>query len=245
MENGPWPTLINSGLMTCIKALLESPRWPTMSTSVWQQKTKTRLWILMPLSRPESTLPVFPCGSAADLPPDWQPLVSTWTSGTAGGHISVFFSAPYEERFIIFSLPLQNIYTFLSHSSQASPVQQHFITILLFLLLTFFLLTICLNDSITLTSKVQSICLQMQEVLLSWLYIDCSHIFLNHPLIAEEMQLLAKLWLLSARPLYEAKASVCPAWLKIISCTFITTCDHAVPTSTNMWYELTVTYSQR
>lgn len=132
----------------------------------------------MPRSHPESTLPVFPCGSAADLPTDWQPLVSTWTSGTAGGHVSVFFSAPYEERFIIFSLPLQNIHTFLSHSSQASPVQKHFITILLFLLLlTFFLLTICLNDSITLTSKVQSICLQMQEVLLSWLYRVQPHIF--------------------------------------------------------------------
>lgn len=78
----------------------------------------------------------FSCGSAADLPPDWQPLVSTWTSGTVGGHIAVWFSAPYEERFIIFPLPLQNIHTFLSHSSQASPVLKHFITILL--LLTFF-----------------------------------------------------------------------------------------------------------
>lgn len=63
--------------------------------------------------------------------------LSTWTLETVGGHISVWFSAPYEESFIIFPLPLQNIHTFLQHSSQASPVQKHFITLLVFTFLQF------------------------------------------------------------------------------------------------------------
>lgn len=63
-----------------------------------------------------------------------------------------------------FPLPLQNVHTFRSHSSQASPIQKHFITVLL-VLLTFFLVPFCLNGNITLRIlKMQSICLQMQHV---------------------------------------------------------------------------------
>lgn len=62
---------------------------------------------------------------------------STQTSETVGGHVSVRFPASFDEPFIIFPLPLQNIRTFLQHSSQASPAQKHFITLLLLTLLQF------------------------------------------------------------------------------------------------------------
>lgn len=80
----------------------------------------------------------------------------------------------------------------------------------------FFPLTICLNDSITLTSKVWSICLRMQEVMLSCFYIEFGHIFhiraFYHPLM--QLLALAKRQLLSAHPSYEAKESIHPRWQK-------------------------------
>lgn len=90
----------------------------------------------------------------ADLPPDWQPLVDLGNSGSPW--LCVVLS-PLWGALHYFPLPLQSIHTFLSHSFQASPIQKHFITVLL--LLTCFLVPICLNGSITLILKVQaSVC---------------------------------------------------------------------------------------
>lgn len=66
---------------------------------------------------------------------------STWILETVGGHISMWFSAPYEEPFILFLLPLQKIHTFLQ---QSSPLQQvkHSIALLLLTLFSFVLMRV-------------------------------------------------------------------------------------------------------
>lgn len=164
-----------------------SLRRPSMPTLALRQKTKTRLCILMPWSPPESTA-CLSRSCVARLAAS-RIHVNLGNSGSPG--LCVVLS-PLWGALHYFPLPLQNIHTFLSHSSQASHVQKHFITAHL-LLLTCFLVPICLNGSITLILKVQSICLQMQDAMLSWFYIQYRHILeitaFSHPLIAEKTPL--------------------------------------------------------
>lgn len=116
----------------------------------------------------------------------------------------------------------------------------------------FFPLTICLNDSITLTSKVWSICLRMQEVMLSCVYIEFSHIFhikeFYHPLM--QLLALAKRQLLPAHPSYEE--SIHPRWQKNKGNIFlhyhIDVHNHTWSQSTHKseiwWCELTLSFSR-
>lgn len=172
----------------------------------------------MPWSRPESTLPVFPVAlrwiflqigslSCPRGPREQWEATSLCGSQPPMRSASLFSHCHFRISTHSSHIPPRPppYWSALSQSSSSSH---------------FFLLTICLNDSITLTLKVWSICLRMRAVMLSCFYIEFSHIFhikaFYHPLITETMQLLApaKRQLLSAHPSYEAKESIHPSWIK-------------------------------